>query len=326
MKKKDNNNMNARVSVLGIYVADLAFWATRMPVIGETIIGSGFATGPGGKGSNQAIAACRAGADVSFITKIGCDDLGGQVRQLYTDEGIDHKFVFDSRDLPTGAAFIFKDRQTGDNAIIVTPGAANDLRIEDVELARNTITASKVFMTQLELPLSVAVHGLTIARKSNVITILNPAPASPLPDSIYPLIDFFTPNETEASALAGFDVTTPEEAVAAGVEFVGRGVGASIITMGYMGVVFVNSKEKVHIPPFDVGEVVDTSGAGDAFNGGLAAGLAMGMVIYEAVEFGNATAALSVTKEGTAPSMPKEETIRMLLDNGKMAGEATKFA
>lgn len=137
--------MNAPVTAMGIYVADLVFWAPRMPKIGETVLGTGFATGPGGKGSNQAVAASRAGAEVSFITKIGKDELAEQVRQLYIQERIDQEFVFESSDWATGAAFIFKDRKTGDNAIIVSP-----------------------------------------------------APSMPLPDSIYPRVDYFTPNETGA--------------------------------------------------------------------------------------------------------------------------------
>ena len=311
--------MNAPVTVMGIYVADLAFWAPRMPKIGETILGSGFATGPGGKGSNQAVAASRAGAEVSFITKIGKDELGEQVRQLYIQERIDQEFVFESSDLATGAAFIFKDRKTGDNAIIVSPGAAADLRPEDVDAARGTITASKIFMTQLETPVEVAEHGLKIARRAHVPTILNPAPSMPLPDSIYTLVDYFTPNETEAAALAGFPVGTPEEAIAAGNVFIEYGVGAAIITMGGQGVVFVNGGEGKHIAPFDIGTVVDTTGAGDAFNGGLAAALAMGMDIGAAIEFGSATGALSVTKEGTAPSMPPKSEIEALLKRGKSA-------
>lgn len=311
--------MNAPVTVMGIYVADLAFWAPRMPKIGEIILGTGFATGPGGKGSNQAVAASRAGAEVSFITKIGKDELGEQVRQLYIQERIDQAFVFESPDLATGAAFIFKDRKTGDNAIIVSPGAAADLRPEDVDAARGTIIASKIFMTQLETPVEVAVHGLKIARRAQVPTILNPAPSMPLPDSIYPLVDYFTPNETEAAALAGFPVSTPEEAIAAGKVFIEYGVGAAIITMGGQGVVFVNGGEGKHIAPFDIGTVVDTTGAGDAFNGGLAAALAMGMDIHAAIEFGSATGALSVTKEGTAPSMPSKSEIEALLKRGKSA-------
>ncbi len=311
--------MNALVTVMGIYVADLAFWAPRMPKIGETILGSGFATGPGGKGSNQAVAASRAGAEVSFITKIGTDELGEQVRQLYSQEGIDQQFVFESPDLATGAAFIFKDRETGDNAIIVSPGAAADLGPDDVDAARGRIAASKIFMTQLETPLEVAVHGFKIARQARVTTILNPAPSRPLPDSIYPLVDYFTPNETEAAALAGFPVGTPEEAIAAGKVFVAHGVGAAIVTLGGQGVVFVNGGEGKHIPPFDIGTIVDTTGAGDAFNGGLAAALAMGMDISAAIEFGSATGALSVTKEGTATSMPNRSEIEALVKRGKPA-------
>lgn len=305
--------MSAKITVMGIYVADLSFWAARLPVMGETLLGTDFSTGPGGKGSNQAVAARRAGAEVSFITKIGRDELGKQVRQMYRDEGIDQDFVLESDSLPTGAAFIFKDEKTGDNAIIVVPGAATDLGPADVEKAEAAIAASAVFATQLETPIETGQRGLEIARRHGVTTILNPAPSAPLPEAIYGLVDYFTPNETEASDLAGLPVETLEQAEAAADVFLQRGVGTAIITLGGQGVLLKDGSGAAHIPAYDAGSVVDTTGAGDAFNGGLATGLAKGLDARAAARFGCAVGGLSVTKEGTAPSMPRADEIEALL-------------
>ncbi|MFV2091585.1 MAG: ribokinase [Hyphomicrobiales bacterium] len=302
------------VTVLGIYVADLAFFAARLPVMGETVMGSDFKTGPGGKGSNQAVAAARAGAAVQFISKIGDDDLGTRVRQMYADEGIGQSGVATSPDQPTGAAFIFMEETTGNNAIIVVPGAAGDLTVAEIEKNAGAISGATVFMTQLETPVAGGMRGLEIARAAGVTTILNPAPAADLPPEIYPLIDYFTPNETEAALLTGQPVATIDEARAAAIEFRQRGVGVAIITLGGEGVVYADAQGTIHIPAFDAAPVVDTTGAGDAFNGGLAAALAAGQEGRVAARFGGATGALSVTRPGTAPSMPQRAEIETLLN------------
>lgn len=303
------------VSILGIYAADLSFVATRLPRVGETLIGTDFRSGPGGKGSNQAVAARRAGADVNFIAKLGRDTFGDQARAMYAAEGIDTQYLLATAEHPTGTAFIFVDATSGDNAIIVVPGAAGKITVADLEAVGAGITGAAVFMTQLETPIEIARHALQLARQAGVTTILNPAPApvAALPDDIYAYVDFFTPNESEAATLAGQPVKTPAQAEAAADGFLAKGVGTVVITLGANGVLIKSRDINAHVPAFKVAKVVDTTGAGDAFNGGFAAALAEGRPVPDAVRFGCATAGLSVTRPGTAPSMPVRAEIEALL-------------
>lgn len=295
--------MKSGVSILGIFVADTAYLAPRMPALGETITGSGFSVGPGGKGSNQAVAAARAGAEVSFISKIGRDTFGDLALKTYEEAGVTAKLtVMD--DQPTGAAFIYVNDSTGDNAIIVYAGAAGTIGVGDVEAARDTIAQSAVFVTQLEQPVEAARHALEIARSANVTTIFNPAPAEAFPEEIYSLCDFIIPNETEAAALVGFPIETIDDAERAGDIFLSRGVGVAIITLGGRGVLFHAPGQSVHVPAVSCGPAIDTTGAGDAFVGGFAAALSRGAGPLQAVRFGCATAGIAVTRRGTAPAMP----------------------
>lgn len=303
------------VAILGIYVADLAFRAGRMPAMGETILGTGFKTGPGGKGSNQAVAAARAGAPVTFISRIGKDEFGALALSTWETEGIVAR-VAEIADEPTGAAFIFVDDTTGDNAIIVVSGAAGAITPADVDAAADAIRGAKVFVTQLEQPVDAAHRGLEIAREAGVITVFNPAPAEPVPDSIYPLCDYITPNESEAALLAGVPVETPDDARKAADIFLARGAGAALITLGEAGALLHTENESIVVPAFNAGPVAETAGAGDAFNGGFAAAIAEGMAPADAVRFGCAVAGIGVTRLGTAPSMPTREEVEALLARG----------
>lgn len=303
----------ARVAVLGIFVADLAFRAPRLPVMGETILGQGFKDGPGGKGSNQAIAAARAGAEVQMITRIGRDTFGAMARKAWAEDGIDVSAVIEDAGLPTGAAFIFVSTETGNNAIIVESGAAARLSPADVAAAEAAIASAGAFLTQFEQPVETAMAGLTLSRRHGVTTILNPAPAVAAPEAIYPLCDYITPNETEAASLTGMPVTTTAEARAAAAELVRRGARNAVITLGENGALLFGEAGDALVPAFRVAHVVDTTGAGDAFNGGFAVALAEGVAPIKAVRFGCATAALSVQKPGTAPSMPTRAEIEALL-------------
>ncbi len=306
----------AAVAVLGIFVADLAFKAPRLPVMGETILGQGFKDGPGGKGSNQAIAAARAGGDARMITRIGRDTFGEMAQKAWAADGIDTRAVVIDETLPTGAAFIFVSTETGNNAIIVESGAAAKLSPADVAAAERTIAGSKVLVTQFEQPVETAIAGMTLARKHGVITILNPAPAVQVDDAIYALCDYVTPNETEAATLTGLQVETEADALAAAKEFVRRGAKNALITLGEKGALLHGEAGTHMVPAFKVAKVVDTTGAGDAFSGGFAVALAEGMSPVDAVRFGCATAALSVQKPGTAPSMPTRGEIEALLKSG----------
>ena len=307
--------MSKSISILGIFVADLTFRTERMPNKGETYIGNSFKLGPGGKGSNQAVAARRAGAETMFITKIGKDTFGEMAMKLYADEGINSKYVWEIPDMSTGAASIVVNEETGDNAIIVVPGAADAMVPDDLDIAEAGIADCAFFMASLEVPIPVMQHGLEVAKRNGVPTILNPAPAAILPDEVYGLSDYFTPNETEAAILAGIPVVTIEDAEEAAKIFLQRGIDTVVITLGEKGAYVRNSVINQHVPAFDMGgKVLETTGAGDAFNGGFAYALAEGMSLIEAVRFGSATAAISVTRLGTAPAMPVNSEIQDLLN------------
>ncbi|WP_119392136.1 ribokinase [Taklimakanibacter lacteus] len=300
------------VAILGIFVADLAFRAGRMPGIGETIAGSGFKVGPGGKGSNQAVAAARVGAPVTFISKIGRDEFGAIALATWKKEGITPRVV-EMADQPTGAAFIYVNDVNGDNAIIVVPGAAATISPADVDKAGEAIESARVFITQLEQPVPAAKRGLEIARAAGAITIFNPAPAERFDDALYGLCDYVTPNESEAALLTGIQVKTADDARKAGDVFLKKGARAALITLGEAGAYLHSKDQSVLVPAFKVGPVVETTGAGDAFNGGFAAALAEGASPRDAARFGAAVAGISVTRAGTAPSMPTRKEVDALL-------------
>jgi ribokinase len=303
----------SRLTVMGSFVADLAFRAPHLPAWGETVMGSDFRLGPGGKGSNQAVAAARLGANVTFISKLGRDPFGELARRTYREEGIDTRFVFETLDHPTGGAAIIVDQVTGENAIVVVPGACFHVSSDDIDQARATIAQSAVFMTQLELSLDAVEYGLELAKSLGVPTILNPAPALSLPDRIYPFCDYLTPNESEAAILVQQPVTDLAGAERAAEILLSRGVGNVVVTLGAQGALVRTAEVTQHVPAVDAGSVVETTGAGDAFNGGFAVALAEGFDIVAATRFGCAVAGISVTRHGTAPSMPTREEVDSLL-------------
>ena len=300
------------ITILGVFVADTAYRADRPPRMGETILGNSFVLGPGGKGSNQSVAVARLGADVHFITKLGEDAFADLAMNTWKEAGV-KPAVTRNRDSYTGAAYIFVDDATGDNAIIISPGIAATINPADIEAHRAVIAGAKVFVTQLEQPLDAAEHALSIARAGGAVTILNPAPAAELSDALLGLCDYVTPNESEAEALTGIAVSSVSDATRAAEMLMARGAGAAIITLGEAGCLFHDGKDARHIPAMDAGPVHETTGAGDAFNGGFAAGLARGLSPMEAIGMGTATAAISVTRAGTAPSMPSRAEIDALL-------------
>lgn len=291
------------VAILGVFVADVAFRASRQPKMGETLIGSQFTLGPGGKGSNQAVAAARLGIDVTFISKLGRDAFADLALDTWRAEGVEAAITQVDDDY-TGAAYIFIEDNTGENAIIVCPGAAATISADLVESARDAILNADVFITQLEQPVEAAWRGLQIARNAGITTILNPAPATPIDDEIFSLCDFVTPNESESEALTGLAVTNVDEARKAADVLLDKGAGTALITLGEAGALFHNRELSEHVPAYRVARVVETTGAGDAFNGGFATALARGFEPLEAARFGCAVAGISVTRAGTAPSMP----------------------
>ncbi len=302
------------ISILGIFVADLVFFGEKIPVEGETILGKNFVIGPGGKGSNQAVAAAKAGAKTFFISKIGDDQFGSMATEIYKNSGVDYSNVNISKDNSTGAAGILVNEETGANAINVFPGAAGAITIEDIDKAEEAIKNSSIFLTQLEAPKDVVTYALKKAHSLNVKTILNPAPAAEIDESLFYMIDYFTPNETEASFYVDHDVETHEDAEKAAMKLLDKGIKNVVITLGEKGAFFANSEKKFSLPIANLSNpVVDTTGAGDAFNAGFAAALTEGQNIKDALKFASATAGLSTTKIGTANSMPSREEIDKLL-------------
>lgn len=303
------------IVILGIFVADTTYIAPRLPQMGETILGSGFALGPGGKGSNQAVAVAKSGGDAHIITRLGRDDFAKIAHGVWANAGV-KPAVIEDQDSYTGAAMIFVHAGSGDNAIIVSPGAAGRISPEDVALHSALIQRAGIFITQLEQPMAAAFAGLKLARAHGVTTILNPAPAAALSDEMIGLCDIITPNETEAEALTGIAVHDIASAEAAGDALIARGAGAAVLTLGEKGVLYRDALgTSLHIPAFSFGAVVETTGAGDAFNGGFATALAEGQPIEDALRFGCAVAGLSVTRAGAAASMPSRAEVEAALQN-----------
>lgn len=304
--------MKRPIVILGVFVADTAYRADRQPRMGETIMGRSFALGPGGKGSNQAVAAAMAGGHVHFITRLGRDAFADMARATWARAGVLPEITEDAGSY-TGAAYIFIEEATGNNAIIIAPGAAGRIAVEDVEARADLIGGASVFVTQLEQPIPAARRALEIARAGGARTILNPAPAAPLDDAFLALCDIVTPNETETEALTGIAVRTIADAERAADGLMARGAGAAVITLGENGALYRDRTLTVHAPAPYAGPVVETTGAGDAFNGGFAVALAEGLSPAEALRFGCATASISVTRPGTAPAMPARAEIEALL-------------
>ena len=303
---------NKDIVILGVFVADTAYRASRQPKIGETIIGNEFSLGPGGKGSNQAVAAALAGGNVHFISRLGKDDFANMAISLWEKSGIT-PHVTQYSDSYTGAAYIFIEDKTGNNAIIVSPGAAANINDDDITANKELIQGSRVFMTQLEQSLDAAGTALSFAKDGGAITILNPAPAQPLGENILKLCDFVTPNEIEAEQITGTPVKSINDAEIAAGKLLEKGASAAVITLGEQGALFKDNNQIIHQPSYEVGPVVETTGAGAAFNGGLAVALAEEMPIDKALRFACATASISVTRQGTAPSMPNRHEIDTLI-------------
>ena len=302
-----------KLSILGIFVADLAFFG-KIPKVGETILGEDFVVGPGGKGSNQSVAAGKAGASIDFITKVGDDDYGKMAFRIYKETNVGSDYVYISKEHSTGVAAILLNKETGENAISVVPGAAGALTIQDIDNAKDVIINSSIFLTQLEAPMEVVVHALKIAKENKVTTILNPAPAAKLDSSVFPLVDYFTPNESEASFYASGEIKNRDDAEKYGQEFLDLGVKNLLVTLGDQGVYFQNNNEKHFEPSLSLGsKVIDTSGAGDAFSGAFATALCEEKSISDSIKFANAFAGISTTRIGTANSMPSREEIDKLL-------------
>ena len=294
-----------RICVLGIFVADLCFFADSIPTKGQTVLGNKHIIGPGGKGSNQAIAAALSGGDVSFISKLGEDNYADLAFSLYKEAGINFEGVQLSSDMSTGAAGILINENTGDNAINVVPGAAGTIDRSLIDNSISIIKKSKIFLTQLETPKDATLYALKKAKEEGCITILNPAPASEIPQDYFQFIDFFTPNETEAGFYLDKTIENENDCKDVGKSFLDRGIKNILITLGDKGCFFRNDKEEFVVPASTLkNPVVDTTGAGDAFNGAFSVALSQNKSYKESIEFASLVAGISVTREGAANSMP----------------------
>ena len=289
------------ITVLGIFVADISFSGEKIPSTGETILGDSYNIGPGGKGCNQAIAISRLGGKVNFITKLGNDSYGKLAINNLKKDNIDISNIIISDKHKTGVAGIHVDRNTGKNAITVVRGAPESLSIKEINI--NIIKNSKIFLTQLEIPLDVTFHCLKKAKEESLINILNPAPACKLSNDFFKLVDYFTPNETEAEFYTGIKINNKNDAQESAKKLYEMGIKNVIITLGEKGLYYFNDKEEIYIEANQV-KAIDTTGAGDAFNGGFSFALLKGKKIRDCLEFANKVAGLSTTKLGAGDSMP----------------------
>lgn len=295
--------MSGKIVVFGSFVADLTGVCNRFPTPGETVLGETFKLGPGGKGSNQAVAANRANGKVTLITKLADDPFGRMAKEFYENEGMDTTHLLYDDTFGTGAALIMVDNQTAQNMIMVHLGACGHITKDDIEREKETIASADLLLIQLEINFDALEYITEIAQQSGTRIILNPAPAQFLPDSFLKKIDIITPNETEAQTLTGITVNSPKSAHDAAEVFLKKGVKNVVITLGSNGVYVTDGEKEEMIPQINV-EAIDTTGAGDAFNGGFVEALSEGMDLFKAARYGNCVGALSVTKFGTAPSMP----------------------
>ena len=297
------------ISILGVFVADLCFIGDRIPSKGQTILGKKHVVGPGGKGSNQAIAAARLNGEVSFITKVGKDSHSEMAFNLYKDAGVKTHSIIQDEKLFTGVAGIMIDKD-GNNAINVVSGAAEHLVAEDIDNKIETIKNSEIFLTQMETPDEITIYALKKAKEHKCITILNPAPARKIDEDNFKLIDFFTPNETEAEFYLNKNIKTDTDIKNAANEFLKKGIKNVIITLGEKGIYFANTKENFFLEAYNLKQpVIDTTGAGDAFNGAFAVGLANSLEIKQALAYANKVAGISTTKLGAAASMPSAKEL-----------------
>ena len=300
------------ICVFGVFVADLCFVADAIPEKGQTILGSKHIVGPGGKGSNQAIAAARLGGKVNFITKIGNDQNANMALNLYKEAGINTDSIIQDENQLTGVAGIMINKKTGDNAINIVPGAAGSLTNKDIDKNISFIENSEIFLTQLETPYEVTSYALQKAKETGSITIFNPAPASNINESDFECMDYFTPNETEASFYLNKNVESKSEIEEAAKNFLNKGVKNIVITLGSKGVYFANSFESYFVDAFKLKDkVVDTTGAGDAFNGAFAYALSKNQNNKDAIEFANKVAGISTTRAGAANAMPKLDEVEV---------------
>lgn len=309
--------MGKKVTVFGSFVVDLMSRCPHLPAPGETVKGSVFRMGPGGKGFNQGVAAYKAGADVTMVTKLGSDAFADVALNTMNKLGMNTERIFQTSEIETGSALILVDENTAQNEIVVVLGACGNITDKEVESLSDLLDQSEYLLTQLETNVTAVEKIVAMAFEKGVKIILNTAPVQPISDDLLSRVNLITPNEVEAGILSGIKVNNQESAQKAADYFLKKGVKNVLITMGSSGVFLATPQKRGFLPAYKV-NALDTTGAGDAFNGGLTAALSEGKDLWEAAQFANALAALSVQKMGTTTSMPdREEIDTFVAEHGK---------
>jgi len=298
------------ITVVGSFAVGMTIRTSRMPVFGETLFGSDFDMGPGGKGSNQAVGVARLGAESYFAAIIGEDRLGDIAVDLYRREGVNTRYLQRTPARATGVGFIILNHK-GENGIILDMGANNLMDAAWVDGIEPQIARSSIVMSVLEIPVAAAARAMSLGKKHGVRTILNPAPASRLDDDVLRQIDYLTPNETELRILMGLAPDDPTPTADLARELRQRSSGVLIVTRGEHGALVLTADEMVEVPGVSV-DVCDTTGAGDAFNAGLAVALAEGMPLLEAVKYATCAGAIACTRLGVIPSLGSREAVDRL--------------
>jgi len=300
-----------KITVVGSSNTDMIMKIARLPKPGETVLGGRFTMAAGGKGANQAVAAARAGGQVTFVARVGGDLFGKQAMEGFLHDEIQTRFVLTDPNAPSGIALIFVD-ESGENSIAVASGANAELSWADIAHAREAITSAQVLLLQLEVPTAAVAAAIDFASQAGVPVILNPAPAQHLEESLLRRVPIITPNETEAELLTGIRIVDDASLARAARRLLATGVDTVIVTLGPRGAFIAQEEREQLIPSFQV-DAVDTTAAGDVFNGALAVSLSEGKDLPVAVRFANAAAALSVTKLGAQPSAPSRNQIDAFL-------------
>ena len=298
-----------KIVVIGSSNTDMVVRSSKMPAPGETVLGNEFDVIPGGKGANQAVAAARAGGEVTFITKVGNDDFGKKAIAGYQKDKINTEHILVDQEAPSGVALIIVDDSTGQNTIVVAPGANAKLSEEDIQQMEAIIKEADIVLLQLETSIEAVFMALKMAKANGIKTILNPAPAQALSDELLSFVDIITPNESETEILIGIHPEEKEEIIKASDILLEKVNDSVIITLGSKGVYFASKNGDNDFVPTTKVDAIDTTAAGDVFNGYLATALSSGRPLLEAIQQANRAAAISVTRRGAQPSVPFKNEI-----------------
>lgn len=299
-----------KIVVIGSSNTDLVLRTSKVPLPGETAMANDLTVVQGGKGANQAIAAIRAGADVTFITKTGKDNFGEATRNELIKNGISEKYIFTDETTPSGVAVIWVNENTGQNSILVAPGANAKLSVADIDYCENVIKKADIMLLQLETPVETVHYALKMAKEYGIKTILNPAPATRLSKELLKMVDIITPNESEIEILTGINPNTPENIKIATLTLLELVNEAVILTLGSNGVYYRLKNNSGCFVPAEQVNAIDTTAAGDVFNGFFTAEYVKARNIHNSVLTGNQAAAISVTRKGAQTSIPYYEEIK----------------